>query len=115
MNGVVLWTGQGQALIWCEDQGPLAFCELAELPRGQTLGCGDLVQFKACFHGKMRVACDVHRIEANAAPSLVDYLQSRSQSAVQARGADIIPFDPSAVRFGQKPEDDGPAVQALSL
>lgn len=97
MNGIVLWTGQGQALIWCEDQGPLAFCDLADLSADVTLSSGDLVLFRSEQSQDLRIARGVERIAPNVAPALAGYLASRAPKARAAAQGDsnVVTFDPS--------------------
>ena len=61
MLGVVLWSDASdrKAVIWCEDQGDLAFMTAADavLNRDGFFDAGDLVQFDTCIEGSRRRAC----------------------------------------------------------
>jgi cold shock CspA family protein len=71
MIGLVLWFNKvsGTGMIWCEDQGPLAFFGPEnKLPEGvDGLGCGDRVVFSIDMRGDVRHVRDVFSVTREAA------------------------------------------------
>ncbi len=63
MIGLVLWykSDPGVGLVWCEDQGPLAFLGAdVPLPEGaKPLHCGDQLRFRFETRGGVRHVCEV--------------------------------------------------------
>lgn len=80
MLGVVLWSDASdrQAVIWCEDQGDLAFMTAAD----SVLNCdgffdaGDLVQFDMCIEGSRRRACNPRLVMERVSTALPDALRN---------------------------------------
>jgi hypothetical protein len=68
MNGLVLWFNENAqtGMIWCEDQGPLAFLGPdVDLPNGQeVLSCGDQVTFSVELRDDVRFVRDVYKVVA---------------------------------------------------
>ncbi len=68
MIGLVLWFNPKArvGMIWCEDQGPLAFLgPEAKLPsRNMLLSCGDQVTFSTDMREGVRFVRDVFRVES---------------------------------------------------
>ncbi len=68
MNGLVLWFNPkaGVGMIWCEDQGPLAFLgpEVA-LPKGRdALECGDQLIFSIEMRDGVRYVRDLFAVSS---------------------------------------------------
>jgi len=63
MMGIVLWFNPGArvGMIWCEDQGPLAFFgPEVDLPAGrEALDCGDQITFSIDVRDDVRFVRDV--------------------------------------------------------
>lgn len=74
MNGVIVWRNHSQAVIWCEDQGPLAYCEPEALSRAPDIGKGDLVHFITVERDGLRFANGLSCLKKNAAPGLASDL-----------------------------------------
>ncbi len=115
MFGIVLWSAaeEGSAVVWCEDQGDLAY-----LPAGgawshvtgqrEQLSSGDLVQFDLTLDGNMRVASNPRLMAQRHSPCLAERLheagqgvrarnrrderESRARLSVPAEGAVVVPF-----------------------
>lgn len=102
MFGVVLWSDldHGKAVIWCEDQGKLAYVtgEQADLCADMDLQAGDLVKFSLRMQSKLRFAENLKVIEEKSFADLPDRLKSQTtekpapQEPVLDLGAEIIPF-----------------------
>jgi len=102
MMGVVLWTDQqvGKAVIWCEDQGKLAYVtgEQAETCSDLDLQAGDLVSFSLRMQSRLRFAENLTVVEENGYQGLEETLRSDAtqkpalKEPVMDRGAEIIPF-----------------------
>ena len=71
MLGLVLWFNPdpGVGMVWCEDQGPLAFLgPEARLPKGvETLQCGDQLVFSFELRDEVRYVRDVMSLVAGHA------------------------------------------------
>ena len=98
MLGVVLWSDASdrKAVIWCEDQGDLAFMTAAD----SVLNCdaffdaGDLVQFDMCIKGSQRRACNPRLVMERASTALPDALRNemnQSNTSLQ-KTINIVPF-----------------------
>lgn len=113
MFGVVLWSDptDRKAVIWCEDQGDLAFYRHADATQSLTLEAGDWVQFDLEVQRKQRFACNPRLIQGGACRSLPDMLtaacdemgvglgqRESSADAATLKSADIIPFTPAGRR-----------------
>ena len=102
MMGVVLWSDQqvGKAVIWCEDQGKLAYVtgEQAENCFDLDLQAGDLVSFSLRMQSRLRFAENLTVVEENSYQGLEETLKSDCDQEIAAnvpildRGAEIIPF-----------------------
>lgn len=70
MHGLVLWYNPevGVGVIWCEDQGPLAFLgPEVELPAGHNgFGCGDQLVFSAEVRDGVRYVRDIYAVSGGA-------------------------------------------------
>lgn len=91
MIGVILWrdVAEGKAVVWCEDQGDLAFFnELRDtMDPDVLLDVGDVVRFDVHAQSNLRVATNVSRLLENWGNLLNDALRQ-------------IPEEPSGVREG---------------
>jgi hypothetical protein len=84
LNGVVVWKSEARALIWCEDQGALAYCDLSTEPEAQDVARGDLVLFQDSERDGLRFAQSLAPVERNAAPQLADLLATKSSDATMS-------------------------------
>lgn len=70
MNGLVLWFNPQArvGMIWCEDQGPLAFLSPeVKLPGNlDTLECGDRITFSVELRGDVRYIRDIYKVAAGS-------------------------------------------------
>ncbi|WP_299674824.1 hypothetical protein [uncultured Roseobacter sp.] len=108
MIGVVLWSDASdrKAVIWCEDQGDLAFLNSADelLQSDAFFDAGDVVQFDMEVQASMRRAHNPRLVLEQAGAGLPDALrQSVSDVATSACTAKIIPFEPRAGRVVAEP------------
>jgi cold shock CspA family protein len=102
MMGVVLWSDQqvGKAVIWCEDQGKLAYVtgDQAEINTELELQAGDLVSFSLRMQSKLRFAENLTVVEENSYQGLNETLKSSvdrpsaKAEPIRDEGAEIIPF-----------------------
>lgn len=76
MIGIVLWrdTAVGKAVIWCEDQGDLAFYAHPGTFDTFEICVGDWVLFDLRLSGDVRLAVDVQVLMEPACPGLIDDL-----------------------------------------
>lgn len=109
MIGVVLWSEQslGKAVIWCDDQGDLAFYSGADGAALTELRPGDWVEFDITLSGKFRIAENLRVLIEQGSPGLADHLSTTTgggkpvsdadcgvptaKAATEGRGA-IVPF-----------------------
>ncbi len=98
MIGVILWSDAAdqKAVIWCEDQGDLAFlsdCENVVLP-DTFFEVGDVVEFDVQTRRNMRLVKNPSRIEQNWGSSLKDGLHAINTDAFEVGSdtAKVIPF-----------------------
>ena len=80
MFGVVLWsdaTAQ-KAVIWCEDQGELAYYTPAEnsVHQAPALDAGDLIQFDVTIQKNMRRATNPQLLQPSHSPDLPNNLRA---------------------------------------
>lgn len=101
MFGVVLWSDieANKAVIWCEDQGDLAYYHQADETDEVVLDAGDLVRFEMTMDRHLRFAHNPQLISEGYHPDLSTALtDSVSQIAPKAAtqserlSAEIIPF-----------------------
>jgi len=102
MYGVVLWSNpdEGKAVIWCEDQGDLAFMKPGGLgPDPVLIEAGDLVELELSGTSEVRCVSSARLVERQAYPSLADKLigkaippssQRRSAKASTFSGEPVI-------------------------
>lgn len=99
MIGVVLWKNlnDGSAVIWCEDQGDLAYLNSGaqELSKTAYFDVGDVVEFDVSLNKNMRSAQNLIRMADMTRPALrrVLVLDAAEQIPKQA---EVIPFRKSA-------------------
>ncbi len=99
MYGVVLWcdASENKAVIWCEDQGDLAFYKKAENADQVALDAGDWVQFDMTMERHLRFACNPRLVCEDAYRGLADRLGTAPPAPapagkLQRHSAEIIPF-----------------------
>ncbi len=118
MIGVVLWrdTNDRSAVIWCEDQGDLAFLSGrdAVLDAEAVFDIGDVVQFDLHLERNLRRVRNPRMIKEAVGAVAVEQLSPVPQAAVaELRSAEIIPFRlESAVRPQEAPLEQRPERQA---
>lgn len=98
MIGVILWSDMAdkKAVIWCEDQGDLAFmsgCDTVVLP-DPFFHVGEVVEFDVRTDRNMRLASNAARVEQDWGTSLFDGL-----SAVSAHSCDIVSDTAKVIPF----------------
>ncbi|WP_458322078.1 hypothetical protein [Roseobacter sp. A03A-229] len=106
MIGVVLWSDASdrKAVIWCEDQGDLAFLNSADdvFQSDAFFDAGDVVQFDMEVQASMRRAHNPRLVLEQAGVGLPEALrQSASSVARMTSSAKVIPFEPRAGRVPQ--------------
>lgn len=99
MIGVVLWSDASdrKAVIWCEDQGDLAFLNSADdvFQSDAFFDAGDVVQFDMEVQASMRRAHNPRLVLEQASAGLPDALRRSASGDAQPRvTAKIIPFEP---------------------
>lgn len=107
MYGVVLWSDNedGNAVIWCEDHGELAFCRQGNKADSVELDMGDWIQFDLDADRHQRIASNPRLVAEGLFCNLADQLDlSRSATGAgevgageglaveQGAGADVIPL-----------------------
>ena len=108
MNGVVLWSdvGQHKAVIWCEDQGDLAFYSQKHPRSSVDLHEGDLVCFDLTLQHKTRLVENPQILEESACQGLAQCLivagtekkRLVSHSTDMPASAQVIPFSHHAAQ-----------------
>ena len=105
MLGVVLWSdaSDGKAVIWCEDQGDLAYVSGSDgILRGDDFfDAGDLVQFDMKIHQSLRFASNPRLVIEKAATDLPHALLEGARTPPPE--TDVIPFS-SFVRRDERDE-----------
>lgn len=78
MIGIVLWRDvtAGKAIIWCEDQGDLAFYSHPDTIDTFVICVGDWVQFDLGLSGDVRLAANIRVLQELGYPGLVEDLVS---------------------------------------
>ena len=99
MIGVVLWSDgeEGKAVLWCEDQGDLAYYDTYKDQRdvSTSFGAGDMVQFDVTVESRQRRASNARLILEQAYYGLPETLREDTSDPNGAEGsAKIIPFKP---------------------
>lgn len=81
MLGVVVWSNEkkNKAVIWCEDQGSLAYLEgVVNLASGAVWPvAGDLVELESTLEGGLRVASKVKLVSQGAGSALPQALHQQ--------------------------------------
>ncbi|PCJ04257.1 MAG: hypothetical protein COB16_19225 [Rhodobacteraceae bacterium] len=105
MNGVVLWSDAShhKAVIWCEDQGDLAYYSHKQRQAPVDLHEGDLICFDLSLHQNQRMAENPQILEEAACSGLAQSLAVAQPDGVvsssRAQGsAQIIPFTPRSMQ-----------------
>ncbi len=103
MIGIVLWRdiAVGKAVIWCEDQGDLAFYTHPGTFDTFEICVGDWVLFDLELNGGLRLALDVRVLPEPACPGLVDDI-------VGAAGMPPARFSPQLVEAAHENEAVSP-------
>lgn len=98
MIGVVLWRDETltKAVIWCEDQGDLAFYTKDAGAEFQEFNPGDWVEFELTISGNVRIAGNLSVLIEQGSPDLADRLSAEAcgrdcGAEDQTRGA-VVPF-----------------------
>jgi hypothetical protein len=95
MIGVVLWknTDDGSAVIWCEDQGDLAFMNSKDdvLEPPTFFDVGDVVEFDVLMHKNMRGVQNLSRLQDPSRPELPETLN--------LSGINTLPEDAEIIQF----------------
>jgi hypothetical protein len=97
MIGIILWSDatEQKAVIWCEDQGDLAFLsspERVQLP-DTFFEVGDLVMFDVSTQRTLRLAQNTSRLGPSCGSALINDLQSVAHIEPPALPkAKILPF-----------------------
>ncbi len=99
MNGVVLWSdaSQHKAVIWCEDQGDLAFYSQKHRQSFVDLHEGDLICFDLTLQHNRRMAENLQVLEGAACMGLAHNLtvaepDAAGESDRRQNTAQVIPF-----------------------
>ena len=98
MIGIILWSDatDRKAVIWCEDQGDLAYFSDPDLTlsRDTFFDVGDVVEFEAKTVRNMRLALNPRWVKQNAGTTLSDGLRAvtKMQDHVVSTSAKVIPF-----------------------
>lgn len=91
MIGVVVWSNEkrGKAVIWCEDQGALAYLEgVGNLAAGAGWPvAGDLVEMESVVEGGLRLARAVRLLSQGAGAALPQALRDHAEGAAPALAA----------------------------
>lgn len=95
MFGVVLWSDAAaqKAVIWCEDQGELAFYtpEDGSIHGAPVLDAGDLIQFDVSVQQNMRKASNPQVLMQSHSPDLPETLragQPKAEAVASPRPSD---------------------------
>ena len=89
MLGVVVWSNERRckAVIWCEDQGALAYLEgVSNLLRtGLWPEAGDLVELESELEGGLRLARNVRMVSQGVGAALPQALRDRADAVPAQR------------------------------
>jgi len=102
MYGVVLWKDieGSRAVIWCEDQGDLAFLSAEEgMHSGADLDAGDLIHFDVILDGALRRANNARLVASHAFPTLPKELAACSAAFMQPEDQAAACDGPNVVSF----------------
>jgi hypothetical protein len=92
MIGIVLWsdTTAGKAVIWCEDQGELAFYSHVGTTENFAIRVGDWVSFDLKLKSDLRVALDIQVLREPGCPHLAENLAVADQKAGAASSLKLV-------------------------
>lgn len=89
MYGVVIWANadQHKAIIWCEDQGDLAYYtkDCASALDGMSLDPGDLIHFDMRLERSLRMVDNPQRVESASHVGLASSLTETSTQPAQTQ------------------------------
>ncbi|WP_424976789.1 hypothetical protein [Leisingera sp. S232] len=103
MIGVILWSDAPltKAVIWCDDQGDLAFYANKTGADFQGLSPGDWVEFDLTLSGNVRTAENLAIVMEQGSPGLADRLYAAAccgeETANNGQERKIVPFPLQAV------------------
>ncbi|NSY37077.1 hypothetical protein GKC28_02205 [Leisingera sp. ANG59] len=103
MIGVILWSDAPltKAVIWCDDQGDLAFYTNKAGTECAELNPGDWVEFDVTLSGNIRVAENLAIVLEQGSPGLADRLSATAVCAVPDTGGKeqkVVPFPLQAAK-----------------
>lgn len=92
MIGMVLWSdaAAGKAVIWCEDQGDLAFYTHRGACEDCELGVGDWVSFELTLVSDLRLARDVQVLKEPGCPELAADLVACGRGGMSLPADDVV-------------------------
>ena len=103
MIGVILWSDAPlqKAVIWCEDQGDLAFFKNNADADSPALNPGDWVEFDLTLSGNFRIAENLSVLAEQGSPDLASRLSAAGDCcSVPAANAEktstVVPFPTQA-------------------
>ncbi len=119
MLGVVVWSNEvrSKAVIWCEDQGALAYLEgLANLsPASAWPSAGDLVEMECTLEGGLRLAHEVRLVSQGVGAALPQALRaSVAQADADAAARASLSGDTQHLRLVSKREPVGCPANTVS-
>lgn len=81
MIGIILWSdaAAGKAVIWCEDQGDLAFYSHVGTFESYTICIGDWVLFDLKLENDLRLAFNIEVLAEPGCPSLAEGLSASQE------------------------------------
>ncbi len=93
MIGVILWSDEVErkAVVWCEDQGDLAFLDNSASLQGAVFAVGDVVSFDLSVQTNLRRA---HNAVIAKDPMTESHTPDQIPADRAVQGAKIIPFEP---------------------
>ncbi|MEX0304333.1 MAG: hypothetical protein AB3N24_18080 [Leisingera sp.] len=105
MIGVVLWSDEplNKAVIWCDDQGDLAFYSNKAEANTQVLNPGDWVEFDLTLSGNFRIAENLSVLLEQGSPDLAEKLSAaagccKSPAAGAHDSGKVVPFPLQAAK-----------------
>ncbi len=109
MYGVVIWANadQHKAIIWCEDQGDLAYYtkDCASALDGMSLDPGDLIHFDMRLERSLRMVDNPQRVESAShvglASSLTETNSQPTHTTRKASAENIVAFPSRAPSTGE--------------
>ncbi|WP_323783365.1 hypothetical protein [Leisingera sp.] len=105
MFGIVLWRDDplNKAVIWCDDQGDLAFYTRKASEDFLELNPGDWVECELTLNGNCRIAENLALVLEQGSPDLADRLCAAAGRGAKAAGAGqengtVVPFPQHSVK-----------------